>query len=99
MVVQEYGPMALTDASPRAAQRSPGSDEALGGRIRAARSRRGLSLAELAASAGVSKSLVSQIERGIAAPSIDTLRRLASVLQVPVFSLFMEEPGDGMVVR
>jgi mannose-6-phosphate isomerase-like protein (cupin superfamily) len=56
-------------------------------------------VADLAGRAGVSKSLVSQIERGIAAPSIDTVRRLASVLQVPVFSLFLEDPDDGMVVR
>jgi transcriptional regulator with XRE-family HTH domain len=76
-----------------------GSDAALGNRIRAARSRRSLSAAELASAAGVSKSLVSQIERGIAAPSIDTVRRLASVLEVPVFSLFMEEPDQGMIVR
>ena len=81
------------------AARAAGADEALGGRIRAARARRELSLAQLASQAGVSKSLVSQIERGIAAPSIDTVRRLASVLQVPVFSLFLEEPDDGMVVR
>src|SRR5207247_769237 len=75
------------------------SEGALGGRIRAARGRRGLSVGELASQAGVSKSLISQIERGIAAPSIDTVRRLASVLQVPVFSLFLEEPDNGMVVR
>ena len=75
------------------------ADEILGGRIRAARQQRGLSVAELATSAGVSKSLVSQIERGIAAPSIDTVRRLASALQVPVFSLFLEEPDNGMIVR
>jgi transcriptional regulator with XRE-family HTH domain len=79
--------------------RAAGADEALGGRIRAARARRSLSVAELASRAGVSKSLISQIERGIAAPSIDTVRRLASVLQVPVFSLFLEEPDDGLVVR
>jgi len=76
-----------------------GTEKALGGRIRAARVGRDLSVAELATSAGVSKSLVSQIERGIAAPSIDTVRRLASALQVPVFSLFLEEPDNGMVVR
>jgi len=75
------------------------SDTTLGNRIRAARTRRGLSLGELATTAGVSKSLVSQIERGIAAPSIDTVRRIASALHVPVFSLFMEEPGNGMIVR
>jgi transcriptional regulator with XRE-family HTH domain len=82
-----------------AASRAAGADEALGGRIRAVRARRELSVAELATRAGVSKSLVSQIERGIAAPSIETVRRLASVLQVPVFSLFLDEPADGMVVR
>ena len=76
-----------------------GTDEALGSRIRAARARCGLSVSELATKAGVSKSLVSQIERGVAAPSIDTLRRLASALQVPVFSLFLEDPDEGMVVR
>jgi transcriptional regulator with XRE-family HTH domain len=76
-----------------------GEDGALGARIRAARLRRDVSVGELAAAAGVSKSLVSQIERGLAAPSIDTVRRLASALQVPVFSLFLEEPDNGMVVR
>ena len=89
--------MALSEAA--APTDASASDAALGGRIRAARSRRGLSVAELAGTAGVSKSLVSQIERGIAAPSIDTVRRLASALQVPVFSLFMQEPDNGMVVR
>jgi transcriptional regulator with XRE-family HTH domain len=88
--------VALIDAAPA---ESGASDLALGNRIRAARARRGLSLGELASTAGVSKSLVSQIERGIAAPSIDTVRRLASALQLPVFSLFMEEPDNGMIVR
>lgn len=87
--------MTLTQAPPETAA----PDQGLGKRIRAARSRRGLSVAELASQAGVSKSLVSQIERGIAAPSIDTVRRLASALRLPVFSLFMEEPNSGMVVR
>jgi transcriptional regulator with XRE-family HTH domain len=85
--------------SAAATQTADASGAGLGSRIRAARARRGLSVGELASSAGVSKSLVSQIERGIAAPSIDTVRRLASALQMPVFSLFMEEPDAGMVVR
>ena len=75
------------------------AEEPLGGRIRAARLARDLSLADLATAAGVSKSLVSQIERGIASPSIDTVRRLASALHVPVFSLFLEAPDNGMLVR
>lgn len=56
-------------------------------------------MADLAGRAYVSKSLVSQIERGLVAPSIDTVRRLASVLQVPVFSLFLDGADSQMVVR
>ena len=53
----------------------------LGMRIRAARTQRGLSVGDLASAAQVSRSLVSQIERGIAMPSIETLRRLASAIR------------------
>ena len=71
----------------------------LGARIRAIRTQRNLSLGDLASAAQVSRSLVSQIERGIATPSIETLRRLASAVGVPVFSLFLEEEGSQSVVR
>lgn len=88
--------MAVTAAVPRGVS---AVELALGERIRRARVRRGLTLAELAELAGVSKSLISQIERGVAAPSIDTVRKVASALQVPVFSFFMEEADTQMVVR
>ena len=71
----------------------------LGARIRAARTQRNLSLGDLAGVAQVSRSLISQIERGIATPSIETLRRLASAIGVPVFSLFLEEHGQQQIVR
>ncbi len=91
--------MTIAELPQEGAPRAMDSELALGARIREVRTRRGLSAAELAASAGVSKSLVSQIERGIAAPSIDTVRKLASALHVPVFSLFMAESNSEMVVR
>src|SRR5438874_11833350 len=72
---------------------------ALGTRIRAARLRRELSLAELAERAAVSRSLISQIERGVATPSLETVRKIASVLAVPVFSLFLDEEDSQSVVR
>jgi transcriptional regulator with XRE-family HTH domain len=78
---------------------SSAEQAALGARIREVRLSRRLSLAELAERAAVSKSLVSQIERGLAAPSIESVRRIASALQVPVFSLFLDEAGSEMVVR
>ena len=71
----------------------------LGVRIRAARMQRSLSLGDLAGAAQVSRSLVSQIERGVATPSIETVRRLASAMSVPVFSLFLDNQGDQSVVR
>ncbi len=91
--------MTVAELPQEGAPRAIDSELALGNRIREVRTRRSLSAAELAAAAGVSKSLVSQIERGIAAPSVDTLRKLASALHVPVFSLFLEESDSSLVVR
>jgi len=71
----------------------------LGARIKAARTQRNLSLGDLAGAAQVSRSLISQIERGIATPSIETLRRLASAIGVPVFSLFLEAQDNTSIVR
>jgi transcriptional regulator with XRE-family HTH domain len=85
--------MALTTV-PREAD-----DSALGARIRELRQRRGVSVGDIASLAGVSKSLVSQIERGVASPSIETVRKIASALEVPVFSLFLEHADSDMVVR
>ncbi|MDT7695129.1 MAG: hypothetical protein QOI75_4496, partial [Pseudonocardiales bacterium] len=51
----------------------------IGDQLRLLRSRRGLSLRALAAEAGVSATLLSQIERGVTEPSLATLRRLAGV--------------------
>lgn len=53
----------------------------------------------LADAAGVSRSLISQVERGLASPSITTLRRVATALGVPVVALFGGEaasPGGGV---
>jgi transcriptional regulator with XRE-family HTH domain len=75
------------------------NDLALGTRIRELRQRRGMSVGEVATLAAVSKSLVSQIERGVAAPSIDTVRKIASALELPVFSLFLEDADSDLVVR
>ncbi|HUY99576.1 MAG TPA: cupin domain-containing protein [Thermomicrobiaceae bacterium] len=94
-IVDSTGVEPLSVAEPT----QSGSSTALGARLRSVRTRRGRSLVEVAGQAGVSKSLVSQIERGLAAPSLDTLRRLASALDVPVFSLFLDEIDNELVVR
>ena len=68
----------------------------LGRSIRALRLQRSFTLQAVANAAGVSQSLISQVERGLASPSISTLRRIAGALDVPIAALFLgsEEPSD-----
>jgi transcriptional regulator with XRE-family HTH domain len=68
---------------------SPALDPAmiLGGRIRHARTRHGLTLKQLEAQAGCSESMLSKIERGLASPSLSTLHRIAQALRTNVAEL------------
>lgn len=61
-----------------------------GEKIRAVRERKGLTLKSVAMDAGVSESLVSQIERNKVSPAIDTLLTLADVLDINLEFLFEE---------
>lgn len=56
------------------------------------RAARGLTLAALAERSGVSRSMISLIERGESSPTAVLLERLATGLNVPLASLF-EAPG------
>lgn len=62
----------------------------LGQKIAAARANKSLSLRQLAEKISVTPSLLSQIERGLANPSLNTLRMIAVSLDIPLFSLFTE---------
>ena len=59
----------------------------IGERLRAARTGRGLSLRTLADRLGVSASLISQVERGVAKPSVNTLYALANQLEISLDEL------------
>ncbi|WP_432563798.1 helix-turn-helix domain-containing protein [Kineococcus sp. SYSU DK003] len=63
-----------------------------GFRIREVRVAQGLTIAQLATAAGVSAAMVSQVERGLADPSLATLRQFARALDVPLFDLFEAAP-------
>lgn len=68
--------------------------------IREVRKRKGLTIVEVSRDAGVSAALLSQVERGRVDPSLETLRQVARVLEVPLFSLFLvEEASQVEVVR
>jgi len=48
----------------------------------------------VAENAGLSVGFISQVERGLTAPSLSSLRSIARVLQRPI-SEFLEQPGSG----
>ncbi|MBR1911000.1 MAG: helix-turn-helix transcriptional regulator, partial [Treponema sp.] len=61
-----------------------------GEKIRAVREKKHLTLKAVAQQAGVSESLISQIERNRVSPAIDTLLSLANVLDLNLEYLFEE---------
>lgn len=70
----------------------------LGGRIRAERERRALSLQALSAKARVSRSMLSAIERGAKAPTVLVLDRVATGLNTSLARLLGEERRATLIV-
>lgn len=71
----------------------------LGEKIKERRSELSLSLRELAGQADLTASYISQIERGISEPSIESLRKISKALNVPTFYFFLETDSPSPVVR
>jgi transcriptional regulator with XRE-family HTH domain len=68
--------------------------------IRAHRQARGLTVAALAAKAGLSKSSLATIETGLGNPSVETLWRIASALDVSLGAILdSEEPPPTRIIR
>ena len=82
----------------RPARRRTAPSGVAGARIRERRRECGLSLQVLAARTGLTPSFISLIERDINSPSLELLRRIAEVLEVPLF-YFTETNGENPVVR
>jgi transcriptional regulator with XRE-family HTH domain len=75
----------------------PGAE--LGPRLRQVREQRGLSARELARRIECSASLISQIERGLSAPSVGMLYALATELHTSLDFLFaVTAPADGLTL-
>jgi len=75
----------------------PEADEmvrAVGASIRAARKRRRLTLQELGERTGVSVSMLSMLERGVASPSIGTLVSVSSALGLHMAQLFQDRSAQ-----
>ncbi|WP_144511953.1 helix-turn-helix domain-containing protein [Bacillus sp. FJAT-22090] len=72
--------------------------EEIGKRIRYLRRFQSLTSEELAKLTGVSQSMISQIERGLVSPSLETLWKLSHSLKVPVFSFFETEETNPVII-
>ena len=89
-----------TDAEPNSAGTAQAPIEVdLGARIRALRLARGETLRQLAAQAGVTESFLSQVERGVASPSIASVQRISRALGTSIAELFATDDRAGIVVR
>lgn len=76
------------------------SDINIGEKISYYRKKNDLSIRDLAKLADVTPSLLSQIERGLANPSVNSLKSIASALNVPLFTFFLSEVNKkDLIVR
>lgn len=72
-----------------------------GDKLREVRQRAGMTMKEVADLAGVSESLISQIERNLVSPAIDTLVDIAGILHIDMSYLFrdLQQTVEVNVVR
>ncbi|MGI5947780.1 MAG: helix-turn-helix domain-containing protein [Lachnospiraceae bacterium] len=70
----------------------------IGKKLQELRSKNGISMRKLSAQAGITPSMLSQIENGQVNPSINTLRSLANALGAPLYHFFKEETEHTLVV-
>lgn len=71
----------------------------IGPKIKQRRKELGLSLRDLAERVDLTASFLSQIERDMASPSIDSLRKISQALDVPVFFFLLDQDGPHPVVK
>lgn len=60
----------------------------LGQRIRDMRKTKKMTITKLADATGLTASMISQVERSIISPSIETLKKICNALQIPISVLF-----------
>lgn len=70
----------------------------IGENLRRLRLERNLSLGQLSALSGVSKVMLSQIEKGTSNPSVNTVWKIADALQLPYTALLERSVEGGTVV-
>lgn len=76
------------------------NDTDIGSVLQNFRKMKGISLRQLASETGITASMLSQIERDLVNPSINTLKVIAKALDVPMYKFFLgEHVNENPVVR
>ncbi|MCH4890373.1 helix-turn-helix domain-containing protein [Acidaminobacter sp. JC074] len=76
------------------------NDINIGKKIADIRKSKNMTIKELSERANVTASMLSQLERGLANPSINTLKTIAQALEIQLFTFFIEdEVKDNLVVK
>lgn len=70
----------------------------VGSRLRELRTERGMSMRGLGRASGLSTNALSMIERGKTSPSVSTLYKVATALNVPITAFFRMEPQRQEIV-
>ncbi|MFC9675739.1 helix-turn-helix domain-containing protein [Streptomyces sp. NPDC056949] len=87
----------MTTPSAAGRQTASSTAAAVGAKIRLRRQQRGMSAAEMARGAGLSKATLSQLEAGNGNPTIDTLDAIAIALRIPIADLLARDADTGPV--
>jgi transcriptional regulator with XRE-family HTH domain len=74
-------------------------DGTLGAGIRRARKRRGLTLQQVADSSGMSISFISQVERNLLSPSVNSLQKISRALGIQIGGFFEGQGEFSRIVR
>jgi transcriptional regulator with XRE-family HTH domain len=84
---------------PVKAVKPKGLDGSLGASIRQARKRRQLTLVQVAELSGMSLSFISQVERNLISPSVNSLQKISRALGIQIGGFFEGQGTGGRVVR
>lgn len=75
------------------------SDINLGEKINHFRTLKKLTIKDLAEMTGLTPSMLSQIERNLTNPSVNTLKKISNSLDVPIFQFFQEDANADFIVH
>lgn len=71
----------------------------IGPKVRELRQQKGLSVNELARVTGFTPSYISQLERNMTDPSISSLRKISSALEVPIYTFLEDDNRQNVIIR